>query len=97
RKSKRATWLRRSVARAARRSDERNRLADLLLRAICSSQPSTPSRAALVIDKPAAISGQLGEHVVPAGGRLRDLLEDVPVLDDHAVVVKPPDVDAGHV
>ena len=37
RKAKRATWQRRSAARAARPSGDRNRLADLLLRARCAS------------------------------------------------------------
>jgi hypothetical protein len=35
-----------------------------------------------------------GEHVVPASRRLWDLLEDVLVLDDLAVLVEAEDVDA---
>jgi hypothetical protein len=45
-----------------------------------------------------APQSQLGEHVVAAtDGRLRHLLEHVPVLDDLPVVVEAEDVDAGHV
>jgi hypothetical protein len=37
---------------------------------------------------------KLGEHVVPACRRLWDLLEDVPVLDDLAILLEEEDVDA---
>jgi hypothetical protein len=42
-------------------------------------------------------SGELREHVVPAGRRGRNLLENIPVLDDFAILVEAEYVNGGRI